>query len=192
MSRFLLPHSPISLSPLPSPGLLSPLHPSRAMSPCTLWDRNALTSSHRDCLQCDLQAAWRTFRASQRGGRGTSGLDDEIETGGPSEAVEEAKEEVGGDTLFQWGCLDWVSTQTKAADKNNVRSAFIVSVPDLVDFPEEHPLVEACIAQVCAGASHALFQLTSIGELLLHFAEVRYASLLSLTSCRCPSISGFC
>ena len=98
------------------------------------------------------QSAWRAFRASQRGNRGSEGGGGGAGTGtgtgtaaassagadtaaatalGLSEAASAGPPP--GDSIFAWGCLDWVTTMTRAGDKKNERSAFIVSVPALVD-----------------------------------------------------------
>lgn len=86
------------------------------------------------------QNAWRSFRASQRSNRGGEGGVAAASSAGSATATTNAASEMAplgpqpaGDTIFAWGCLDWASTQTRAGDKKNERSAFIVSVPALVD-----------------------------------------------------------
>ena len=115
------------------------------------------------------QAAWRAFRASKarvgraEAGSAQAGTDAEGKSAndGAEDEGEVVKEEVSGDTLFSWGCLDWISSQAKAADKNNVRSAFIVSHPDLLDLGRDHPLHSAAIVQVAAGGRHNLVRTLS-------------------------------
>ena len=111
------------------------------------------------------QAAWRTFRASQRQRGGQADADGDADgssaraEAGPGKATTagdaaagaggsgaqtaegvvaawqqaaEAEKRASGDAIFAWGCLDWLSTQGRAADKKSDRSAWVVAAPDLL------------------------------------------------------------
>ena len=124
----------------------------------------ALYNNFEEMVVTPWQSAWREFRGSQRSNRGgdSSSAAAAASASAPSRGPSAASSAVAspgplppGDTIFSWGCLDWVSTLAKAGDKKNERSAFIVSVPDLVDqLPEE--LKGKQIRHLACGGRHVV------------------------------------
>ena len=134
------------------------------------------------------QAAWRTFRASQRSRGGANDSDSESRDGAaraPSAGAQDgappaaetisdeataaaakaAEEAAIGDSIYTWGCLDWLSTTGRAAEKKSERYAFIVAAPDLLQSPDGLPasLASVRIKQVAAGGRH-IMMLTASGD----------------------------
>ena len=67
-----------------------------------------------------------------------------------------------GDTVFTWGCLDWMSAATNAGKKENVRAALVaVHTPEILPPPEA--LRGKRIAQLASGGRHLLL-VTTEGE----------------------------
>ena len=124
----------------------------------------ALYNNFEELVVTPWQSAWREFRGSQRSNRGgdSSSAAAAASAGAPAGGLSAAPSAVAspgplppGDTIFSWGCLDWMSTLAKAGDKKNERSAFIVSVPDLLeDLPEE--LKGKQIRHLACGGRHVV------------------------------------
>ena len=128
------------------------------------------------------QQAWKTFRSSrQRSGREdlrqhSDRRKDEF-VGAESSILGHARraqifaedtassnaiQDLPGDAVFLWGCLDWhTSNMSNVGKKGNSRSGFVVSVPDLLALPPS--LANEVIVQIAAGARHNLI-LTQRGE----------------------------
>ena len=116
------------------------------------------------------QHAWRQFRDSRKRGAAqseesngsaladvrNSTLADNITVGSHGGRDGSISDLSPGDTIFTWGCLDWVTSNMSMFAKkgHNPRSAFIVSVPELLDLPKV--LSGQRIVQIAAGSRHTL------------------------------------
>uniref|UniRef100_A0A6S9VAX5 Uncharacterized protein n=1 Tax=Chrysotila carterae TaxID=13221 RepID=A0A6S9VAX5_CHRCT len=156
----------------------------------------ALCASFDETVVAPWQAAWKTFRGSQRA-RGADGKAPEVD----AEVLAINKAEVPhvressemsqsqhGDSVYAWGCLDWISNVMRhGSDKKSERGSFIVSHPALLQAPETLPqsLEGEEIAQIACGGRHAVL-LTRRGAV---FAWGRGASgCLGLVATGCTGI----
>ena len=113
------------------------------------------------------EAAWRAYRASSR--RGKQSVTEapsvpQFGAGSTAPLPEDEAAEVAapGDTVFTWGCLDWMSAATNAGKKENVRAALVaVHTPEILPPPEA--LRGKRIAQLASGGRHLLL-VTTEGE----------------------------